>query len=301
MNSLFNVYVYLLEDGKRLLCAKDVDARLDVDSRTDAILDAGLYQDIVKNNPIVCLEEIEFDVRAWQVDAFVHLQMHKHGIELVRGGRYRNIVLTTSEKEEISNAIKFFAYDLLEQEARKTKFQEFMKEPLDADTANQNIQTYLKAEDIRKRFEINRGIIEELDWLLQIIKIPEPHFVSTISTRYYKLMGDLGNVYEQFLKEIDNATQLIKTIVNPDVPICDLYFQRPYTFFDKRVILEEREHGKYDLDSDAVLPIIVKVFELAIYTLINREDEAIFERDLINLQDSKDKLFLKEHLSRQTC
>jgi hypothetical protein len=301
MNSLFNIYVYLLEDGKRLLCAKDADARLDVDSRTDAILDAGLYQEIVANNPIVCLEEIEFDVRAWQVDAFVHLQMHKHGIELVRGGRYRNIVLSTSEKEEISNAIKFFAYDLLEQEARKTKLQEFMQEPLDVNTANQNIHTYLKAEDIRKRFEINRGIIEELDWLQQIIKIPEPHFVSRISKRYYKLMGDLGNVYEHFLKEIDSASQLVKTIVNPDLPICEVYFQRPSTFFDKRVILEEREDGKYDLDSDAVLPFVIKVFELAIYTLINREDEAIFERDLIDLQENKDKLFIKEHVLRQTC
>jgi hypothetical protein len=299
MNSLFNIYVYLLEDGKRLLCAKDADARLDIESQLDANLDACLYQDIVANNPIVCLEEIEFDVRAWQVDAFVHLQMHKHGIELVRGGRYRNIVLSTSEKEEISNAIKFFAYDLLEQDSRKTKFQKFMQEPLDADIANQNIQTYLKAEDIRKRFEINRGIIEELDWLQQIIKVCEPHFVSRISRRYYTLMNDLGNVYEYFVKETDNASELVKTIVNPYVPLCDLYFQRPYTFFDKRVILEEREHGKYDFDSDAILPIVIKVFELAIYTLINREDEAIFERDLIDLQESKDKLFIKEHLSRQ--
>lgn len=292
MNSLFNIYVYLLEDGKRLLCVKDADARLDVDSRTDAILDAGLYQDIVANNPIVCLEEIEFDVRAWQVDAFVHLQMHKHGIEQVRGGRYRNNVLSTSEKEEISNAIKFFAYELLEQEARKTKFQEFMQEPFDADTANQNIQTYLKAEDMRKRFEINRGIIEEIDWLHQIIKVCEPHFVSKVSGRYYKLMSDLGNVYEHFVKETDNANQLVQTIVKPHLPVCELYFQRPNTFFDKRVIMEEREHGKYDLDSDAILPIVIKVFELAIYTLINREDEAIFERDLIDLQESKDKLFL---------
>ena len=113
-------------------------------------------------------------------------------------------------------------------------------------------------------------------------------------------MGDLGNVYEHFLKEIDNAITLIKTIVNPDVPICDLYFKRPYTFFDKRVILEEREHGKYDLESDAVLPFVIKVFELAIYTLINREDEAIFERDLIDLQENKDKLFIKKNVLRQT-
>jgi hypothetical protein len=287
-----------LEDGKRLLCA---NARLDVDSRTDAFLDACLYQEIVANNPIVCLEEIEFDVREWQVDAFVHLQMHKHGIEQVRGGRYRNIVLSNSEKDEISNAIKFFAYDLLEQEARKVKFQEFMQEPLDADLINQNIQTYLKAEDIRKRFEINRGIIDELDWLLQIIKTPDQHFVSRVSGRYSKLMRDLGNVYEHFLKETDNATQLVKTIVKPDVPVCELYFQRPYTFFDKRVILEEREYGKYDCESDAILPIVIKVFELAIYTLINREDEAIFERDLIDLQENRDKLFIKEHLSRRTC
>jgi len=292
MNSLFNIYVYLLEDGTRLLCAKDADARLDIDSQMDANLDACLYQDIVANNPIVCLEEIEFDVRAWQVDAFVHLQMHKHGIEKVRGGRYRNIVLSTYEKEEISNAIKFFAYDLLAQDARKSKFQELMQHPLDADTANQNIQTYLKAEDIRKRFEINRGIIEELDWLQQIIKVCEPFFVSRISGRYYKLMNDLGNVYEHFLKETDNASELVKTIVKPGLPVCELYFQRPYTFFDKRVILEEREHGKYEIDSDAILPIVIKVFELAIYTLINREDEAIFERDLIDLQESKDKLFL---------
>jgi hypothetical protein len=298
MNSLYNIYVYLLEDGMRLLCA---NARLDIDSQLDANLDAFLYQNIVANNPIVYLEEIEFDVRAWQVDAFVHLQMHKHGTEKVRGGRYRNIVLSTSEKEEISNAIKFFAYDLLEQDARKDKFQELISQNIDKDLVNRNIQAYFTAEDIRKRFAINRGIIEELDWLQQIIKICEPHFVSRVSTRYYKLMSDLGNVYEHFVKETDNANELVKTIVKDDLTICDLNFQKPYTFFDKRVILEEREYGKYDCESDAILPIVIKVFELAIYTLINREDEAIFERDLIDLQENKDKMFIKEHLSRQMC
>jgi hypothetical protein len=298
MNSLYNIYVYLLEDGMRLLCA---NARLDIDSQLDANLDAFLYQNIVANNPIVYLEEIEFDVRAWQVDAFVHLQMHKHGTEKVRGGRYRNIVLSTSEKEEISNAIKFFAYDLLEQDARKDKFQELISQNIDKDLVNRNIQAYFTAEDIRKRFAINRGIIEELDWLQQIIKICEPHFVSMVSTRYYKLMSDLGNVYEHFVKETDNANELVKTIVKDDLTICDLNFQKPYTFFDKRVILEEREYGKYDCESDAILPIVIKVFELAIYTLINREDEAIFERDLIDLQENKDKMFIKEHLSRQMC
>lgn len=298
MNSLYNIYVYLLEDGMRLLCA---NARLDIDSQLDANLDAFLYQNIVANNPIVYLEEIEFDVRAWQVDAFVHLQMHKHGTEKVRGGRYRNIVLSTSEKEEISNAIKFFAYDLLEQDARKDKFQELISQNIDKDLVNRNIQAYFTAEDIRKRFAINRGIIEELDWLQQIIKICEPHFVSRVSTRYYKLMSDLGNVYEHFVKETDNANELVKTIVKDDLTICDLNFQKPYTFFDKRVILEEREYGKYDCESDAILPIVIKVFELAIYTLINREDEAIFERDLSDLQENKDKMFIKEHLSRQMC
>ena len=298
MNSLYNIYVYLLKDGMRLLCA---NARLDIDSQLDANLDACLYQDIVANNPIVCLEEIEFDVRAWQVDAFVHLQMHKHGIEKVRGGRYRSILLSTSEKEEISNAIKFFAYDLLEQDARKDKFQELMRQNIDKDLVNRNIQAYFNAEDIRKRFAINRGIIDELDWLLQIIKTPEPNFVSRVSSRYYKLMRDLGNVYEHFLKETDNASELVKTILKDDLPICDLNLQTPYTFFDSRIILEEREHGNYDFDSDATLSFVIKVFELAIYTLINREDEAIFERDLIDLQENKDKMFIKEHLSRQMC
>jgi hypothetical protein len=267
----------------------------------DANFDACLYQDIVVNNPIICLEEIEFDVRAWQVDAFVHLQMHKHGLEHVRGGRYRNLVLTDSEKEEISNAIKFFAYDLLEQDARKDKFQALMCENIDKDVVERNIQTYLRNEEIRKRFEINRGIIEELEWLQEIIKTPETKFVFRISTRYYKLMNDLGNVYEHFLKEIDNAHELIKTIVNPDLPICELYLQRPCTFFDSRVILEERERGNYEYETDQLLSIMIKVFELAIYTLINREDEAIFERDLINLQENKDKLFIKQHLLRQMC
>jgi hypothetical protein len=30
MNALYNIYVYLLRDGKRLLCAKDTDTRIDL-------------------------------------------------------------------------------------------------------------------------------------------------------------------------------------------------------------------------------------------------------------------------------
>jgi hypothetical protein len=99
-------------------------------------------------------------------------------------------------------------------------------------------------------------------------------------------MTALSNVFKQFEREIEDARDKMQMI------ICELVFSKPYTFFDCRVIPSEREHSNYKYENDTMLETALKGFELAIYTLINREDETIFEINDFNVQEIRDRLFI---------
>jgi hypothetical protein len=66
-------------------------------------------------------------------------------------------------------------------------------------------------------------------------------------------------------------------------------------FFDGRIIKREREIYKYDYKSDKQLEQVIKVFELAIYSLINREEELYFDLNQVRLRENNDKLFILEN------
>jgi hypothetical protein len=181
----------------------------------------------------------------------------------VRGGRYNNLELTLVEKDEISNAIKYFAYDIEEQFVQSDKFRELATTP---DELENLLNKYKMLEDERKRFEIDRSVIDELEWLKEIMKTQVDRFL-LIEDRYKKLMNSLSKIYGQFLRETENAQDKIRVS-------CELFLVKPYTFFDCRVIPSEREHNRYKFEQDAEVASILAAFETAIYTLINREDEA---------------------------
>jgi hypothetical protein len=247
-----NIYVFVLEDGKWLLA---LDPNPTVTSY--------FYRDVVRNNPIVKLDHIRYNLLTWQIDAYVHMYMHKHGLEHVRGGRYKNLELTLVEKDEISNAIKYFAYDIEEEFVQSEKFRELATTP---DELENLLNKYKMLEDERKRFEIDRSVIDELEWLKEIMKTQVDRFL-LIEDRYKKLMNSLSKIYGQFLRETENAQDKIRVS-------CELFLVKPYTFFDCRVIPSEREHNRYKFEQDAEVASILAAFETAIYTLINREDEA---------------------------
>jgi hypothetical protein len=214
--------------------------------------------------------------------------MHRYGIENVRGGRYNRWTLTDAQKDEISNAIKFFAYDLGEQEIKKNKYCEYVKLNDDAVVLKNKIHSYELLSEKKKRFAIDRDIVFELNWLQRIIQTPVDKFLE-VQIRYSALMLSLSKVFEQFEREIEDANDKID-----NKNICRLVFSKPYTFFDSRVIPKERERANYKMEEDALLPDVIKAFELAIYTLMNREDEIAFEMDLVDIQELRDRLFLSK-------
>jgi hypothetical protein len=249
---------------------------------------AFLYQEIVRDNPRLELDHFVMESCVdWQVDALVHTYMHQHGIENVRGGRYKSWTLSDTEKEEISDAIKYYAFELEEQKSKRERFHKYLQMNNDITSLKNAILVYETLCETRRSYQIDRSIIHELNWLLSVIQTPEKKFLRIIE-RYNSLMVALGNVFKQFEREIPDAKSKL------DVPICELVFSKPFTFFDCRVIPSEREHSNYNFESDTAIGDVVKGFELAIYTLINREDEIIFEMEQIDVQELRDRLFIAE-------
>jgi hypothetical protein len=286
---MYNIYVYKLQNGRdTFLLSAYQECEF-------------LYQEIVKTNPILELNHIEYDVLPWQIDALVHKYMHEYGLENIRGGRYNRLHLSDAEKQEISDAIKFFAYEVEEQQARVEKYAQYVSTDIDANECMKHIREYEELETRRKLFQIDRSIIDELEWLINIItKNPLDKFFLH-SSRYYKLMYNLSIVYQQFHRVVEEAEDLSNQIhkLYNHCAICPLIYDRPYTFFDGRVIPSERKHTKYTWETDKSLECVIKMFELSIYYLINREDEVIFDLGLIDLQENKDKLFIAQ--STKTC
>jgi len=286
----YNIYVYELNDGKYLLYPRII-------SNYDnwSINETGfVYQEIVRNNPIKRLVHIRNGFEAWQIDAFVHLYMHNYGIENVRGGRYNTLELP--EKEEISKAIKYFTYGLEEQEHRVYQYYEYIDTIVhDPDNYKEKINNYEKTDMERKRFEIDRTIIYNLNWLVRSIETGVDNFLK-IKNEYYKLMGQLSLIYKQYLSVMEDAQSKIDGLSKG---LCKLFFEKPYVFFDKRIIKRERELNNYDFKTDKQLEHVIKVFELAIYSLINREEELYFDLNQVRINESKDKLFILENQINQ--
>ncbi len=284
---MYNIYIYKLKHGEKfLLCPHSAN-----NENVEQNLSAFIYQEIVRDNPILELDHTVMESCAdWQVDALVHTYMHKHGIDNVRGGRYKSWTLSDVEKEEISKTIKYYAFELEEQKSKRDRFYEYSQMNNDITSLKNAIAVYETLCETRRSYQIDRSIIHELNWLLSIIQTPEKKFLSIIE-RYNSLMVALGNVFKQFEREIPDAKNKLET------KICELVFSKPFTFFDCRVIPSEREHSNYNFESDTAIGDVVKGFELAIYTLINREDEIIFEMEQIDIEELRDRLFIAENLS----
>jgi hypothetical protein len=282
----YNIYVYELNNGKYLLYPRVI-------SNYDnfCINEAGfVYQEIVRNNPIKRLVHTQERLESWQIDAFVHSYMHNYGIENVRGGRYNTLEL--QNKQEISEAIKFFTYGLQEQEQRVYQYYDCIDTIVyDPENYRDKINYYEKTDMERKRFEIDRTIIYDLNWLVRSIETGVDKFFE-IKDEYYKLMDRLSLVYKQYLSVTEDAESKIDGLSEGS---CKLFFEKPYVFFDGRIIKREREIYKYDYKSDKQLEQVIKVFELAIYSLINREEELYFDLNQVRLRENNDKLFILEN------
>jgi hypothetical protein len=257
---------------------------------------AFVYQEIVENNQIIATEYVKENVASWEIDAFIQTYMCRHGIDNVRGGRYNKKTLSDAAKDEISNAIKYFTFGLDNQNKRGKIYHEYEKNIDSEEIYRENIQKYEKLNSERMRYEINRNVVYDINWLSRIIENEVSDFFE-INDKYDNIMNQLSTIYKQYLNVIEDAREQIDMIhlqYNNCVK-CENLFTVPNLFFDSRVIKRERTLNKYNCKTDKSLICVIKIFELVIYSLINREDEEIFELNQINLQENKDKLFIIMH------
>jgi hypothetical protein len=296
---LYNIYVYVLNNGKFLLCprlATDLISNNSFNNESFKNESSFLYQEILRNNPISHLSHIEENVKSWEIDSWVHMYMQNYGIENVRGGRYN--MLEIENKEEISNAIKYFANSLNEQEGRIQTYKIISseRETLDETALRDSLVQYKKLEKEREKYKIDRNIIYDLNWLIQCIKDGN----AKICDEYYKLMSQLSLVYKKYLNVVEDASDKVGQIHgnHRGCALCNIYYEKPYVFFDCRFIKRERELNNYDYESDNQIKCVVQIFELAIFSLINREEEILFEMEQINVREIEDKLFIIANSSR---
>jgi hypothetical protein len=265
---LYTVLVFKLTDGKLLLCP--TPRQLETDDNKSLITESEfLYSDITLNNRIVDMVESHKDIEAWQIDGLVHMYIHKYGTNNVYGGSYTNNI-----EVSVSDHIKFITEGLIELNQRRDTYNKLKDHACNHDPAN--IEKYNRLNMLKNAYHIDRNIINELEWLKNCIYQNGTNNL----TRYYACINNLRIVHEKASK-LFNLEQTI-------------YNKKPDLYFDSRVLPYERTIWMYDAANDDTLEPIIKSFELAIYTMINREDETLFDMEQINIQEERDCYIMRQ-------
>lgn len=281
MSQTYDVYIYRLTNGTYVIYPA-------IESNNPENECKFVYWDWFGCADIECLVLIHQNVEAHQIDGIVHQYMHEHGIERVRGGKYAARHLDDSVKEYISGSIKYFTYEA--EKSAKTAQKYTSLTDIDKNLIEAQYKIYNELDRQRKHCEIDRCLIDELEWLAEIVKTPVRRFFD-IETRYYRLMKELGRLYEKYIEMVDDAPRLISTIYKKHskhietmglVLIVEEQLRNPVLYFDSRVIWEERMRGMPLFNPRDEL--VLDIFTLIVYTFINREDEMLFEMSHIDIE-----------------
>ena len=254
-------------------------------SDADLITECGcLYRDTIKTHQIKGIESSYWNEMPRNVDGIVLTYMHYHGIDKVRGGSFSKAVLSSAEKEYISDRIKFMFYDL-EENATKTNEihnfkNEFEKHPIEnlQKTSNQLEDEIIKMKNAHLNM-LNyypKATPEDVQRLQHLIKTAcDPNrdwqFLN-ILPNYYDMMDRLRLTYDQYVKYVEDAsTNLSKVSDN----LNEIFYAVPKLYFDSRVIESERARLKDDNKNNDEK--MFKAIELMVYTLMNRSDEFKFD------------------------
>ena len=253
-------------------------------SEADVITECGcLYRDTIKTHEIKGIEESYWNEMPRNVDGIVMSYMHYHGIEKVRGGSFSKAVLSATEKEFISDRIKFMFYDLEENATKTNQIHKFKN-----DFETSSIETLQKTSnqldvEISEMKQAHKNMIDYYpkatpDDIQQLQHLVETACDSNrdwkflnILSNYSGIMDRLQLTYKQYVKYIEDAAHNLNKISNN---LNNIYYEVPRVYFDSRVIESERAKNKDDGKKDIKM---FKAIELMVYTLINRSDEFKFD------------------------
>jgi hypothetical protein len=309
MNSFYTVFIFELQNGKYLLCPSTDDC-----SALECMFmypEAGTFGSIEAARLITTVKQVE----SWQIDGLVHLYMHKYGTDNVIGGSYQKFGQATSTSDQI----KFIVDGLEELNERKEKCRKLqqmdslgnsrepksplaeapsrapsvplaeapsreLSVPLDSiDNYKSQIQMYENLVELKNQYHIDRSIIGEFGWLQSLI-INGPEFNGS-KTKTFK--GDFTKKYDydRYNTLMNNLAQICKKAIFYGIIEKKYYTHNPHLLFDSSVFWYERQIINIEPE--------LKIFEQAIYTLINREDELLFDIEQIDIYTIRDKLLYK--------
>ncbi len=267
MNLFYTVFVFELHNGKYLLCP----------STDDCTALECMFMYAREQSSIARLVTTHTNIESWQIDGLVHLYMHKYGMNNVIGGSYQRYNLESST----SDKIKFIVNGLEELNARKEKCRKLLIQDLSADFISQ-IHMYNNLVMLKDQYHLDRSIIDDLSWLSDLIV--NGTYTPDNYNRYDKLMNNLA--------QICNRAYKLGIVKN------SYYFPYPRVYFDSRVLPYERSAWNYNYQLDTELKQVMSTCELAIYTMINREDELLYDIEKIDIDTMKDKLLLQQLQAR---
>ncbi len=289
MNSFYTVFIFELQNSKYLLCPSTDDCT--------ALECMFMYPESGNISRLITTVK---QVESWQIDGLVHLYMHKFGTNHVIGGSYQKFGQATSTSEQI----KFIVDGLEELTARKEKCRKLHqmdslgnsrepksplaeapsrapKVPLDSiDNYKSQIQMYENLVELKNQYHIDRSIIGEFGWLQSLI-INGPEF----KTKTFR--GDFTKKYDydRYNTLINNLAQICQKAISYGIIEKKYYTHNPHLLFDSSIFWYERQTNNIEPE--------LKIFEQAIYTLINREDELLFDIEQIDIDTIRDKLLYK--------
>ena len=267
MNAIYNVYVFELDNSAYLLCPSTGDC---------SILECEfMHPEICSKHRVIKLLDTYCDIEGWQIDGLVHAFMHKYGTNNVYGGSY-----SSNNDVKTADHIKFMAYGLNKLRERQILCDKYKSSTSMSMDYKSEIAMYNELMSLQSEYHIDRTIIDDIEWLKSVIAGS-----TTVNLdRYHATIKKLSEIYAKAVMLFDLERGWI--------------YSRPDIFFDSRVLPYERTVWNYNVDNDTKLNEVIKKFELAIYTMINREDEVLYDLEQINIDDIQYKYYMQQLLVR---
>ena len=203
--------------------------------------------------PIHDITMVLHKIKFRDIDSYVLLYMHKHGIDKVRGGSFTTPILSNEIKNFISDRIKYIYEDLPQTHAMLNQYD------------NNSLS---KVIELREKIKLMKPILtnDELNLLLEI----QPNSMDI--HKYNSLLNKCGNLYYQFCKQCPEGKEDLQKLVEMKSHI---WLYSPNTALDSYFIYG---HGKDLADK------VIKCIEFMWYYLNNRTNELEF--DITSLQMS---------------
>lgn len=293
---LYTVYVFYLKNGMRFLYPKNRNIE---DVSACELIQEFKYTYRLFNDEyqVVDILRTHTNILHYNINSLVLYHMHIYGVEKIRGGKYSKMVLTTNEKDEISNLIKYFSDEIQEEGDRIARYHNYNKEYASLNEAQiwtertRIDKILLSHNSLKQKYEkmniVSKYELDEINWLKQICESEERHThnINNIEVRYNNLMKTISNIYQFYKTNFENAEETIASLQKHHLYLeTTIWFYSPRTFFDNLIIhkMNYEHHQKY-------MSYVFAVIDMIFYTIYNKSDELAFDMKSLNYTENLER------------